>query len=719
MMRSGFDSTAAFAQVLEALLREEDWNAALALLMAWLSEAETIALEEGNASFSFMAERWIDGVSHAVDGPARSTFLRRFLDLLEVNAADLWNVPELSESAGSSDAEEGENEYASAYEGMSFKDSADDGTEGSVAGGDGPGGFLLEEESERLVDRLEFLAAVARLWRKIARPHTGIGPEWEGWSQALETARVWENDLLAFVDAILEIDIPAPVGATEDVIEYNHRREIRDHLAETALSTRIEVSQAVWMLGASAEEDSERKGIPFLAWEPSAMAMERAIASRDPQAVRYLLPQMVGQLQAEPLLFVPLAEGGKPRATLRARTAMAFLESLFERLPQLGLLRETYHLLRLAKSMELNGPVDGPRKSDFDRLFRTGLRRVVEVLLDAARQWDEERAVGTTAFTNILREIARSFLELWSNHSQMLRLSTLEALSTEEDWLQLRNFIRKYGRPLFTSHFMILGNLRGILHRGVEAWLDSLREQENDEGIDRLLEDLDNEVLERDQVKRWVEIVLHAIEEHYEEYRDYNTTTTQSDYGDNLAVLIDFLRTKIQYDRLAWRMRPLALAHEVLCRKGHFAIAERWRENISENLRPKSEELLAELTAKEEENALRLRTIRDRLEERFVQPLLLDRLIALIEPAARDARRGLGEASPAFQQLEDHLRPFVEHPTGVGLDVPHWLRKFEAEVERVRERIDQPEPPDVTPNVLTFEDLQEQLAQWEVPLMGI
>ena len=189
-------------------------------------------------------------------------------------------------------------------------------------------------------------------------------------------------------------------------------------------------------------------------------------------------------------------------------------------------------------------------------------------------------------------------------------------------------------------------------------------------------------------------------------------------YGDNLAVLIDFLRLKTQYDRLAWRMRPLALAHEVLCRKGQHAIAERWRENIGENLRPRGEELLTELAKKEEEHALCLRTVRDRIEERFVQPLLLDRLVSLVEPAAKEAREGLGEASPAFRRLEEQLQPFIENPTGVGLDVPHWLRKFEAEVERVRESLHHPEMKDEMPLALSFADLQQQLDQWEKPLAG-
>jgi hypothetical protein len=713
---SGISSTAAYAQVLEALLREKDWNAALALLMAWLSEAELVPLEEGNASFAELAERWIDGVSGEAEPTVRSPLMRRFLELLEANASEMWGVPALPAEPGETATEE--NEFASAYEDMSFRDSADDGTEGSLAGGEGPGDFLLEEESERIEDRLNFLAAVARLWRKVARPDTGIGPDWDGWAHTLRSARRWESDLFAFMNALLRIDVPAPVGSTEDVIEYNHRREVRDHLAETALSTRIEISQAVWVLAAASAETADAPEQSLFPWETSAIVMERALASRDPAAVRRAMPNLSAQLNSEPLLFIPLAEGGDPSATLRARAAMTLIESLLNRLPRLGLLRETFHLLRQAKAMEMNGPANGPRKSDFDRLFRTGLRKVAEVLLDAARQWGPDHAVGSAAFTSVLREIAKLFLNLWSNHSQMLRLSTLESIANDDEWKQVSQFIKKYGRQVFTAHFMILGNLRGVLHRGVGAWLDSLRDQPGDEAPERLLDDLSSGALKHANVERWIEIILHTIEEHYEEYRDYNTTTTQSDYGDNLAVLIDFLRVKVQYDRVAWRMRPLALVHEVLCRKGHFAIAERWREDISENLRPRSEELLHELTQKEEQHALQLRTIRDRIEERFVQPLALDRLNSLIEPAARDARAGLGEASPAFQRLEEQLRPFIDNPSGVGLDVPHWLRKFEMEVERVRERLDQPEIKEDPPVLLAYAEVREQLDDWDSTLVG-
>jgi hypothetical protein len=398
--------------------------------------------------------------------------------------------------------------------------------------------------------------------------------------------------------------------------------------------------------------------------------------------------------------------------TLRAQAALNCLESLFERLPGLGLLAETYQLLRQAKAMEMNGPVEGPRRTDFDRLFRKALRRTVETLLDAASRWDEQQAVGTETFTLALRGIGNSFLELWSEHSRMLRLSTLEMLSGDEEWHQLADFVKAFGRGLFTAHFMNRANLRGILQQGVGIWLDTMRERAADDGTEELLDGIADGRLDRPQVRRWIEIVLNVVDENYEVYVDYNTTTAQSAYGENLAVLIDFLRTKVQYDRIAWGIRPHALAHEVLCRRGHHAIAERWRQSIADSLQARADELLAELSRKEEEHALQLRTVRDRLEERFVQPLLIDRVCTLVEPAARDAGSGAGESSAAFRQLEAELQPFLQQPTGVGLEVPRWLHKLEKEAERTRDRLERPSPIAEVSPILSYDDLQEQLVRW-------
>ena len=80
---------------------------------------------------------------------------------------------------------------------------------------------------------------------------------------------------------------------------------------------------------------------------------------------------------------------------------------------------------------------------------------------------------------------------------------------------------------------------------------------------------------------------------------------------------------------------------------------------------------------------MRLGTVSDRLSERFVKPLALDRLCALVEPAMREARheRRAGRRSPG---CSEELQAYTATPTGVGLDVPAWLRRLEMEVHRVQ-----------------------------------
>src|SRR5262249_5631615 len=158
------------AQVIDALLREGDWRAALALLMTWLSEAESVPLAEGEASFHALATRWLDGVLAATAGEDRLRLVLRYFELLEANADTFWAVPGLPGEVRQADEDE-EDRFASAYEDVTYRDSTDDGGEGSVIGGGaGPGEFPLEEHAKRIEQHLEFLKTIARLWQAAARP---------------------------------------------------------------------------------------------------------------------------------------------------------------------------------------------------------------------------------------------------------------------------------------------------------------------------------------------------------------------------------------------------------------------------------------------------------------------------------------------------------------------------------------------------------------------
>ncbi len=776
--RDGFRTPSAFAQVIDALLDTGDYKGSLALLMTWLGESPKpgvdldslpvhqlgVPLQDQSASFIRLSFRWLKSLCTAEQSQAdQAALIRRFFELLEVNADDRWSVPALNRDGAartpvrdSNDSEYADDEddesddvFASAYEGVSFKDSADDGNEGALAESGSSSQFAdfpLEADSDAHEERLRFLAAVARSWRTVARPEL-----WEPFdpsdSQAisdwLQTARNHRDQLQRFVESLHAVELPAPSTGVEGVMEYDRRRSLKGHLLDLAASTLVETLAAIRALSAILMRTAQLPPIDtnptapdsaHPAWEDLAVQLERAIASNDPAAARKLIVGFVPLFRHEPLLVHPPADGGPPGPAVRTQNALHFLESLLARLPRLGLLRETYQLTRLARMMERNTPPEGRRVSSFDQLFRTAVTNVADSLLATFESHPREAADPNTLFP-VVRQVADSFQKLWLEHSHSLRLSALESVIDDEDWEQTAKFIRKYGSDLFTVRFLTLSNIRGILTQGTENWLTRLSEteaqglQQSEEEIPAVVEAWRNATTNKSIISRQLEIVLQALVEHYDEYRDYNTTTTQSDYGDNLYILLDFLRLKVSYDRVAWRLKPFVLVHEVLCRRGLDDLAVKWREYILSKTHGIADELLTKLEARETEHSLRVRTVRSRLEERFVQPLLIDQAAARVARAATFARDAamassddVPESNPAFNGLLDVICRLAESPSGVGLDVPVWLRRLEDELRKFRtgprpNDSDEPDPsedplmPPITK--LDFTELKRQLAEWD------
>ena len=68
--------------------------------------------------------------------------------------------------------------------------------------------------------------------------------------------------------------------------------------------------------------------------------------------------------------------------------------------------------------------------------------------------------------------------------------------------------------------------------------------------------------------------------------------------------------------------------------------------------------------------------------------------------------------------LEEALKPFAATPTGVGLDVPHWILRLEGEIHRVRTSktalVSLAETLFQVPKVrVPFSELAEQLSDWK------
>ncbi len=731
-----FRSPKAFALVVDTLLRKADYRSALGLLCSWLSQAEQAPLEDNVWSFHTLALRWMLGVSGSgtTSGEEQRTggmtvsarrqrreLIARFFDYLEANAEDYWQVPELELPGPALIEEKEEDLFGAAYEDVTYQDTTDN-EEGAISDGGPVEEFDLEPEGDRLEKRLHFLSTLSRLWQIAARTVTEDTRAGQSWEQTptdwLKTARRNRQRLLALIDAIHNHPLREPTGDYDSLVEYDRRRVLKEHLLFTTISACLDTSLAVSALqgavGAVSEEMGESEAAA--SYVPFAIRLEQALFAGETTVARDVLPAFVEEFHNEPLLFAPLAEGGTPRDILRVRITQTVLRALLANLPRLGLLRETYDLLRTARAMEQAQPMRGRGVTEFNHFFQAAYQAVVESVVESAPGWGSKHD-SDEELVAVLERLTGPFLTLWMEHSRSLQLSVLETLTGESEWRAVQAFVQRYGADLFHARFMTLANLRGILHRGVGAYLDYLRDNLDPLRPIRLLDDLGRSIRREDAVRR-LEIVLQAVIENYEEYKDYNTTTTQSDYGENLHVLLEFLRLKVAYERHAWQFRPLVLAHEVLARRGRSQTAILWEQSLTRVTRDLARRHLEQLEHLERIRGVRLNTIRDHLNERFIKPLALDRLCALIEPSMREARQS-GSGS-SFTRLRQELPAFTATPMGVGLDVPYWLRRLEMEVHRVQAtrttiavlaenffRV--PRRP------LSWDELQRQIGDWDRP----
>ncbi|HUS39100.1 MAG TPA: hypothetical protein VMX74_06600, partial [Pirellulales bacterium] len=222
--------------------------------------------------------------------------------------------------------------------------------------------------------------------------------------------------------------------------------------------------------------------------------------------------------------------------------------------------------------------------------------------------------------------------------------------------------------------------LRAILHQGVEAWLLEIAER-TDEADFPLIE-----VLPDDRARRaaadHLQLIIEAVIENYPEYRDYNSTTTQSDRGEMLYTLLDMLRLRTTYDRYAWNLLPVGQAHEILVRERNEVAADYWRTEMIHRTGEMADELIGQLTRLQADHGMKLNTVADRIGERFIRPLQIDRACALVRPSLAEAADA--EASESFAKFEQQVDDLAREPTGVGIDLPAWLEDIEEEVERAR-----------------------------------
>lgn len=771
-----FDSPRAYSLVISALLERRDFLPAMALLIHWLGRAGEIGLRQGGNSLPRLAERWLmklrgqfRAVAESIEPSACDAneiwpLARKCFDYLEANADDFWSAPKFAlgdakpprdweqELAGESfEDPDGSSEdgglYDAAYEGVSYRDTTDDGIDGAIyEPSDNGSRDELEAEWKRLVDRLAFLQSLARMWAVagdiVITDNVQDDPSrtrdqldaLRNWAQHAKSIRI---GLLELLDAVREYRI-APGGSDkESMRDYDRSRVLRDSLMERIIGTAVEMSDARRLIcGAiiahverheslhadrsTADAAGVEAGLDEMsADDVQAVKLYASLIAGDIDATRSMFPEYVDAISRENLLYIPLSRGGDPVKIYVARLRQRVLRHLMHWLPRRGLVSEACRLIEVSRLMEQQNSVGIGAVTEFDSLFRDGFKALVESLTASVRQGrddndlnQDEQAIGEVLIP-LVERLTETMLGSWLAHSQTLRLSPLETVSDRQSWERLVGFIRLYGDPIFTQVFLQLGNVRAILHQGVADWLQRVIDDDDPQIADmKLFEDLRSGKLSMTQAERWITLVYESLIDHHAEYQDYNSTTTQSDRGDLVYMFMDFLRLRASYERIAWNLKPVMWAHEVLVANGLENAAVMWRRSLSERIGTEADKFVTRLRKMQKNYSMRMPTVADRILERFVQPMTIARMRALVEPSMRDAEAG--RESSRFVLLEEEAELLARTPTGAGLDVPAWLAALEEEVEQLAKRsasseID-PETLMTIPVIpLPIDDLNDQL----------
>ncbi len=712
-----FESAKAFSLLVSALLHKRDHIASMALLIQWLSKAETVGLESGPHNIFDQLRNWMQAATERLPHEERWPVLKRFFDYLEANAGIYWNVPsnasldldledvdedldldEYFDGLDDPDEAEGEDSglFGSAYDEFKFRDSAEDG----VAGETIEGGYGLEPTEFEILHRhlephLKFVLSLAQLWQMASSclgKRTAASPDEDAEddeppplpAEHRDAVLAWyhksidlQKGLTRLLISVWEQEIEGGQGDHDSNVEYDLQLQSKFHLLYSIINAYVNMTFASWSLvclleresSALAEDRDERLMIDYF----------RAIFDRRSQRVRQLTPRMLESLRKKPLLYVPFENGGQPGPVLAARKLQTYLRFLLSQLPQMGLLHETYSVLHTAFRMERETRPPGLAVTEFDQLFRAALSNTLHCVSHSSRKWKSGR-FAEEELVDLVSELAECYLELWLQHSRSMRLSTVEGIADQESMNRTREFIIKYGSDLFHARMLSLGNVRAILHSGIEPFIEHLKETTDPLHPVRLVEDLEEGIIAREDAVEHLEIIYGSVVDKFDRFLEYNSTTTHSDYGEKFFCFMDFLRVEARYDRDAWNMAPIAIAHEILCRDGHFGAALTLEKLFSLRTEEIADRHVEKLHALELRYGMVLPSLADHVNERFVKPLSVNRMLALVPQAVNEAGTS-PESLAAFEKLRAEIEEYVKTSSGSAIDVPVWLRTLEKELD--------------------------------------
>ncbi len=710
-----FDSRTSFALVVETLLEHGDLVAAMALLVYWLNQAATVGLGKERNSFFNLCQRWMTELwrpsEHSkqrlgeMSASQRWALARKFIDYLEANADELAKVPRFGlagDSSGAEDpagqlppADDAEDLLGAAYEGVTYRDSADDGPDEAIfeTAGDALG-LELVHEAERIVAGLQLLVMLAELRHAAAmaslRAEIPQAEREEVIADWLRQTQQQHRQLLELAETINGFRIPRPGATFESLVEYDRRRLIKESLLEHVVDSCVDLADTVRMLRASMLQPTESSSASR--WEEPLDRVLRATIRGDADTVQRSWGALLASLRKQPLQYISLWRGGNPRRVASTQELIRALERLLVYLPRLGLIRQTLSLLETIHEVELNHSTAPGSVSEFDQVFEEASRALVRCLVASSQTWTGLRGRRQEEqLVSVLDSLIELLHRRWVAHSTTIRLSVLEPVLDDARWRALKRFIKSYGGDLFTQQFMHFGHLRAILHQGVDAWLQAMSQKAEVAENIRLFRDLEQGRISRRKAAKWLALILEAVAENYPQYAEYNSTTTQSDRGEMLYTLLDFLRLLVGYRRLVWHLRPVLVAHEMLIRCGRDGAAEIWHQALAERTDELAEVLVRQYAILREEHGMHLRSVAEQVEQRLAQPLEINHLRVLMREAAQELRSD--RPGEKFAQLQARIAPLVLAGSGSGYQLPAWVQALREEVRRWEQ-----EPPDSPPD---------------------
>jgi len=705
---STLETGEAVAEIFDVLLGHGDLQGALGIMIYWMDAFDLQSTAEGRSDLQRMSRKWFDSwkaIWESLNDPSAAARIPNQTQKVENHRKLLVRAMEWIEANLPEDPPSLIREHAVPREpGKSSEDSSKlpwedgDGPGDEAEDGDGEdepwnknddkgglddGGLDTEFPLERALYGFDHHVGEFESWIKLLESAVTV-PGFEtvlsNHENQLEARAGQFRELLALIH---ETPVPKPGGEVSSVTEFERRQVMKTRAME-------QVGELVFRLEALLQEargegesvpaspEPEKKSEAPPDWETGPMFGLRLSQSfhRDfLKGSEKSQSQWALSLLDQELLFQPISMGGEPGAWVRARTVLWYVQRTIVRLARAGEFRQLVEFLEKAHQAEISSRLGPPRVSEFHRYFEIAFVECFRTVFTAVTA-AKSREVRSPALFRGLMGLMEKFREIWLVHGRQTRLSSLD-LVDDRMMENLRGFIRHFGRDLFPSRVMTLGNLKGVLDQGVPQYLRSLERNRDPLETNRLLDELEGTISLKDASQR-LEIVLRVVVENYEAYKDYKTTTTVSDYGENLHILLDFLRLRASFIREVWNRQPWYLLHRELLVSGLRQALDDWLKEVMAELKPLAAKYVAQLDSLEQRHGIRILTIRQEIEEGLWLPMETESLLFRLKDVCQaEDPRGDDSRPDRLNQFREELSRWVSRPWGVGRDVPEWVRVLE------------------------------------------